>query len=55
MEFTTRYKRKLQVSSLLSDEIVYERETSSEIKGLCPDLNGNIFIYTDREVFEVPI
>ena len=48
-----RYKRKIQITNILSDEVVYERESSSEIKGLCPDLNGHIFVYTDRDVFEV--
>jgi len=48
-----RYKHKLQISSLLSDEVVYERETSSEIKGLYPDVNGNIFLYTEHDIFQV--
>lgn len=49
----SRYKRKLQVSSILSNEVVYERETSAELKGLCTDLDGTIYVFTDHDVFKV--
>ena len=48
------YAKKLVVHNLLSHNVVYERESGVELRGLCPDCaTGCIWVYGERELFRV--
>ena len=48
------YGKKLVVHNLLSHNVVYERESGAELRGLCPDpLTGYIWVYGEKELFVV--
>ena len=48
------FPRKLTVRNILSDSVVYERESAVELRGMCPDpLTGFVWVFSDRELFVV--
>ena len=48
------YPRKLTVRNILSDSVVYERESAAELRGMCPDpLTGFVWVFSDKELFVV--
>ena len=48
------YPRKLTVRNILSDSVVYERDSAAELRGMCPDpLTGFVWVFSDKELFVV--
>lgn len=48
------FPRKLTVRNILSDSVVYERESAVELRGMCPDpLTGFVWVFSDRELFVI--
>ena len=48
------FPRKLTVRNILSDSVVYERESAAELRGMCPDpLTGFVWVFSDKELFVV--
>lgn len=44
----------MSIRNLLSNSIVYERESNQELRGFCPDpVTGLIWAYTEKELFVV--
>ena len=48
------FPRKLTVRNILSDSVVYERESAAELRGMCPDpLTGFVWVFSEKELFVV--
>lgn len=48
------FPRKLTVRNVLSDAVVYERESAAELRGLSPDpVTGAVWAFSDKELFLV--
>ena len=51
-----RFHKKLQVRNLLTGSVVYERESGTELRGLCEDTkSGLIWVFGDHELYVVNI
>ena len=51
-----RFHKKLQVRNLLTGSVVYERESGTELHGLCEDTkSGLIWVFGDHELYVVNI
>lgn len=49
-----RYQKKLSIRNLLSNAIVYERESTQDLRGLCPDpVTGLIWAYSEKDLYVV--
>lgn len=48
--------RKLTVRNILSDSVVYERESAVELRGMCPDpITGRVWVFSEKELFVVAV
>lgn len=48
------YPKKLVVRNILSNSVVYERDSAVELRGMCPDpITGYVWVFSDKDLFVV--